>query len=46
LPVSILEGPFLDGARDHFAGPLWIMRDGDLIILPASGGLERRNILR
>jgi ribonuclease Z len=46
LPVSIMEGPFLGDARQRFDGPLWIMRDGDLIILPASGGLERRNILR
>jgi ribonuclease Z len=44
--ISILEGPFLGNARDHFDGPLWIMRDGDLIILPASGGIERRNTLQ
>lgn len=46
LPISILEGPFLGDARRRFDGPLWIMRDGDLIILPASGGVERRNTLR
>lgn len=46
LPVSILEGPFLDGARARFDGPLWIMRDGDLLILPADGGMERRNTLQ
>jgi ribonuclease Z len=46
LPISILEGPFLGDARQRFDGPLWIMRDGDLIILPASGGIERRNTLR
>jgi ribonuclease Z len=46
LPISMLEGPFLGDARQRFDGPLWIMRDGDLIILPASGGIERRNTLR
>lgn len=46
LPVSIMEGPFLGDARERYDGPLWIMRDGDLIILPASGGIERRNTLR
>lgn len=46
LPNAILEGPFLGDARSRYGGPLWIMRDGDLIILPASGGLERRHILR
>ncbi|HET9231984.1 MAG TPA: MBL fold metallo-hydrolase [Vitreimonas sp.] len=46
LPISILEGPFLGDARQRFDGPLWIMRDGDLIILPASGGIERRNTLK
>jgi ribonuclease Z len=46
LPISIMEGPFLGDARKRYDGPLWIMRDGDLIILPASGGVERRNTLR
>lgn len=46
LPVSILEGPFLGDARSRFGGPLWIMRDGDIIVLPANGGVERRNTLR
>ncbi len=46
LPISIIEGPFLGDARAHYDGPLWIMRDGDLIILPASGGTERRNTLQ
>lgn len=46
LPISMLEGPFLGQARRRYDGPLWIMRDGDLIILPASGGIERRNILK
>lgn len=46
IPVSIIEGPFLGDARSRYDGPLWIMRDGDLIILPASGGIERRHVLR
>jgi len=46
LPITILEGPFLGDARQLYDGPLWIMRDGDLVILPASGGIERRNTLR
>lgn len=45
IPISILEGPFIGDARRRFDGPLWIMRDGDLIILPASGGVERRRVL-
>jgi ribonuclease Z len=45
LPVSIMEGPFLADARERYDGPLWIMRDGDLIVLPASGGIERRRTL-
>lgn len=45
LPVSIMEGPFLADARKRYDGPVWLMRDGDLIILPASGGIERRRTL-
>lgn len=37
LPLKPLEGPFLDGARERFTGPLWIARDGDLVSLPAGG---------
>jgi len=46
LPHAIFEGPFLGAARQRFTGPLWVMRDGDLIILPAAGGMSRRNSLR
>lgn len=46
LPVTILEGPFLGDARRRYRGPLWVMRDGDIVILPAAGGVERRNTLR
>ncbi len=46
VPAGIMEGPFLDGARDHFAGPLTIAEDGDLISLPSGGGeLHNRNLL-
>ena len=45
LPLGIMEGPFLGDARSRYNGPLWIMRDGDLIILPAAGGIERRRAL-
>lgn len=46
LPIAIMQGPFLSDAHARYNGPLWIMRDGDLIILPAAGGLERRHTLR
>jgi len=46
LPVSIMEGPFLGDARKHYTGPLYVMGDGDIIVLPAAGGMERRNVLR
>lgn len=45
MPISILEGPFLGDARSRFNGPLWVMQDGDLISLPASGGMARRHLL-
>ena len=47
-PVAggILEGPFLDGARRRFNGPLSIGEDGDLISLPAGGRTTRKkNVL-
>ncbi len=46
LPLSIFEGPFLGDARTRFNGRLWIARDGDLIVLPARGEMERRRVLR
>jgi ribonuclease Z len=46
LPLAILEGPYLGNARSRFTGTLWIARDGDLIILPAAGGMTKRNVLR
>lgn len=46
LPIWGLEGPFLGGARSRFDGDLWVMRDGDVISMPSSGGIERRRSLR
>lgn len=46
LPIAIFEGPFLGDARTRYSGPLWIMRDGDLISLPAAGGMTKRNVMR
>jgi ribonuclease Z len=45
LPIAILEGPFLGDAAGRFHGPLWIGHDGDLISMPASGGMSRRRLL-
>jgi ribonuclease Z len=46
LPSALFDGLFLGEARAGFAGPVWVMRDGDLVSLPAGGGLERRKMLR
>ncbi len=46
LAVPGLEGPFLGDARSKYRGPLWIMRDGDVISLPRAGGVERSHFLR
>jgi ribonuclease Z len=35
LPLSALEGPFLGKAREIFAGPLYVGRDGDFVTMPA-----------
>ena len=46
VPMGSLEGPFLGDARQHFSGPLFMARDGDLFSLPAgSGELSKRNLL-
>lgn len=42
LLVPGLDQAFLGDARSRFPGPMWIARDGDLVLLPASGGMERR----
>ncbi len=45
-PSAISNGPFLGDARQRYDGPLWVMRDGDLITLPATGGVDRRSLLQ
>ena len=45
MPIGILEGPFLGRARQHFHGALMVMRDGDVISLPATGGMIRKRLL-
>lgn len=46
LAVPGLEQPFLGDARSKYSGPLWMMRDGDVISLPRAGGIERSHFLR
>lgn len=45
VPFSALEGPFLGNAAQRFHGAIYVSRDGDLISLPATGGMTRRNLL-
>ncbi|MBS0385609.1 MAG: MBL fold metallo-hydrolase [Proteobacteria bacterium] len=45
VPFGALEGPFLGNAARRFHGPIYVSRDGDLISLPATGGMTRRNLL-
>ena len=40
LPGTFFDDLFLEGAEDSFDGPLWIMRDGDVISLPSAGGIH------
>jgi ribonuclease Z len=44
MPIGALEGPFLANASRHFHGPIYVSRDGDIITLPASGGMTRRSL--
>jgi ribonuclease Z len=47
LPISALEGPFMADAAEHFSGPMWIARDGDLYSLPVGGsGVDRSTLFR
>lgn len=46
LPSALFDDLFLGDARRHFAGPVWVMRDGDMVSMPAGGGMERRKMLR
>lgn len=45
LPTKLLEGVFLAGVAKHYSGPVQILHDGDVILLPASGGLTQRKLL-
>lgn len=45
LPIQLMQGLYLGDARSRYTGPLWIARDGDLVVLPAAGGMERRRAL-
>jgi ribonuclease Z len=44
MPLDALEGPFLGNAAQRFHGPIYVSRDGDIITLPASGGVTRGNL--
>ncbi len=44
MPLDALEGPFLGAAAQRFHGPIYVSRDGELISLPASGGMTRRSL--
>lgn len=46
LPSGVFDGLFLGDAASRFDGPVWVMRDGDLVSLPAAGGVTRRNLFR
>jgi len=46
LPSAVFDGLFLGDAKTKFSGPLWVMRDGDIVSLPASGGMEKGKLLR
>jgi len=46
LPMRALEPVFLGDAREHFAGPLWLARDGDLYSLLSGGaGVQRKRLI-
>jgi ribonuclease Z len=44
MPIDALELPFLGNAAQHFRGPIYVSHDGDIITLPASGGMTRRSL--
>jgi ribonuclease Z len=44
MPLGALEGPFLGNAAQRFHGPIYVSHDGDIITLPASGGMTRRSL--
>ncbi len=45
-PIPGLDQVFVRDARRAFDGPVWAMRDGDVISLPAAGGMRRSHRLR
>jgi len=45
LPKKFLEGPFLRGVEDQFAGPVIVLRDGVLLSLREQGAPAARNLL-
>lgn len=45
-PIPGLASTFVRDARRTYDGPIWAMRDGDLISLPRAGGVRRGNHLR
>lgn len=46
LPNAFFDGLFLGDAVKTFGGPAWVMRDGDAISLPRTGGVKRTHLLR
>lgn len=46
LPNPVFDDLFLGDASQKFGGPVWVMRDGDMISLPRAGGIERSRLLR
>jgi ribonuclease Z len=46
LPLATLDVVFLGDAAKRFAGTIFLCNDGDLISLPAAGGMKRRHVLR
>lgn len=45
-PVAGLDRVFVRAAKTTFDGPVWAMRDGDVISLAAGGGMRRSHHLR
>lgn len=45
-PVAGLDRVFVRAAKTTFDGPVWAMRDGDVISLPSAGGVRRSHRLR
>jgi ribonuclease Z len=45
-PLPGLTDTFVREARSAYDGPIWAMRDGDVISLPRTGGMRRSRHLR